>query len=459
VQAAKRLTPLLLGVFLVSIPVSQSGAVEAVPSTMCIEQNVWVLNRDTVRQPTMPMVQPLVVPSTVRTDTVIAFPTRLAATRVAFPSDFGTDPPATVTVTKTTGGGPILVANPTAALDPFTARFRNRIEVGAGVFSVLGGPQGGIGGDLPISIVSNIVLDGQSEGDPLVVEVPLAMAFGIEATIPFSQVVPDVGIALAGTAFGDPFTTGLVTLMGTVITRREGDDPGGQPTGFQTLTFTTEGGVFPATFGWGTTSAVAPLVVNSFVERGSYRAAITVLGFFRAEFSPLIAPPIPSKRDQDGDQIPDDGDNCPFFPNTNQKDTDGDGRGDACECGDFTGDGRVNTTDARLIQRCAMGQIPCSELCDVTGEGICSTTDARLIQRYAVGQLTKDELRCAERARVCGECTGDNDCASSEICTAAFECLTSCECPSCDVCAGHCIPSCNDGTPLICDGLPPQCPF
>jgi hypothetical protein len=100
--------------------------------------------------------------------------------------------------------------------------------------------------------------------------------------------------------------------------------------------------------------------------------------------------------DTDGDQIIDLADNCIYTPNTNQKDTNDDGRGDACECGDFSGDGHVNTTDARLIQRCAVGQIPCATLCDVTNDGQCNTTDARIIQRFAVGQFGKYALVCAE---------------------------------------------------------------
>jgi hypothetical protein len=100
--------------------------------------------------------------------------------------------------------------------------------------------------------------------------------------------------------------------------------------------------------------------------------------------------------DTDGDHVIDEDDNCTFTPNTNQNDVDQDGRGDACECGDFSGDGRVNTTDARLIQRCAVGQIPCATLCDVTNDGQCNTTDARIIQRFAVGQFGKDALRCVE---------------------------------------------------------------
>ncbi len=101
--------------------------------------------------------------------------------------------------------------------------------------------------------------------------------------------------------------------------------------------------------------------------------------------------------DRDADTVCDADDNCPDAENGDQTDRDGDAIGDACECGDASGDGRVNSTDARLIQRCVVGQIPCGTLCDVTGEGACNTTDARLIQRLAVGQLAKGDLSCAER--------------------------------------------------------------
>ncbi|MGI0083096.1 MAG: thrombospondin type 3 repeat-containing protein, partial [Nitrosopumilaceae archaeon] len=38
-----------------------------------------------------------------------------------------------------------------------------------------------------------------------------------------------------------------------------------------------------------------------------------------------------SARDYDRDGIPDDKDNCPEYPNKNQRDTDGDGKGDVCD--------------------------------------------------------------------------------------------------------------------------------
>jgi hypothetical protein len=49
------------------------------------------------------------------------------------------------------------------------------------------------------------------------------------------------------------------------------------------------------------------------------------------------------------------------------------------------------------------------------------------------GKCVKD---CAPS---CGECVSDNQCGKGQKCTAAKECLTSCSCPMCDVCAGHCV--------------------
>ncbi len=118
----------------------------------------------------------------------------------------------------------------------------------------------------------------------------------------------------------------------------------------------------------------------------------------------IAGPPAP---DTDEDGVPDDRHNCPDQPNgpelgpNDQLDTDDDGIGDTCECGDASGDGFVNTIDARLIQRCVVGQIDnpdiCTGLCDTTGDGVCNTIDARLIQRSVVGQLSKEDLACAAR--------------------------------------------------------------
>lgn len=101
-------------------------------------------------------------------------------------------------------------------------------------------------------------------------------------------------------------------------------------------------------------------------------------------------------------------------------DSDGDGIGDLCECGDFNGDGFVNTTDARLIQCCAVNQIPCGGLCDANDDGLCNTTDARIVQRLAVGQLEKSDLGCATRL-VCGDgvVRGEEVCDGSDAAACA----------------------------------------
>lgn len=120
----------------------------------------------------------------------------------------------------------------------------------------------------------------------------------------------------------------------------------------------------------------------------------------------------------DCDELPNTEDNCPKVANPSQGDADADGTGDACQCGDASGDGFSNTTDARLIQRCTVGAISdpqtCQGLCDVNGDGLCNTTDARLIQRLAVGELEDDHLTCAQRdPRPGANCTGFLTCGNN----------------------------------------------
>jgi hypothetical protein len=98
--------------------------------------------------------------------------------------------------------------------------------------------------------------------------------------------------------------------------------------------------------------------------------------------------------DEDDDQACDDIDNCPFVWNPEQEDccTPGgsgpDGIGDACQCGDVTGDGQVNSFDATMIKRKALNlsaplfNVPGN--CDVTGDGNCNSFDATMIARKAI---------------------------------------------------------------------------
>jgi len=96
--------------------------------------------------------------------------------------------------------------------------------------------------------------------------------------------------------------------------------------------------------------------------------------------------------DADGDGVLDGADNCAQIANANQSDVGGvgtgsgpDGIGDACQCGDVSGDGRVTTNDATLILRANLvpptATLARPALCDVGGSGGCSTADSAIVQR------------------------------------------------------------------------------
>jgi hypothetical protein len=82
--------------------------------------------------------------------------------------------------------------------------------------------------------------------------------------------------------------------------------------------------------------------------------------------------------DLDADGIEDAADNCPAVSNVSQTDSAGigslapDGRGNACQCGDVSGDGGAQVNDATLIRRAFAGIGPGlarSELCNTSGSG------------------------------------------------------------------------------------------
>ncbi len=106
-----------------------------------------------------------------------------------------------------------------------------------------------------------------------------------------------------------------------------------------------------------------------------------------------------SSEDTDRDGVANEFDNCPFKANADQADNGGlgftstpDGIGNACQCGDVTGEGQVNDTDAAFIKRHALGLsaplflVP--DNCDVTGDGTCNGSDATLIRHAAAGSVS-----------------------------------------------------------------------
>ncbi|GEM_PF-1077598 len=102
--------------------------------------------------------------------------------------------------------------------------------------------------------------------------------------------------------------------------------------------------------------------------------------------------------DIDNDGILDSFDNCMHTANPTQSDTGGvgtatpDGIGNACQCGDATGDGQVTSFDAEWVKRQAIGlaapffQQPGN--CDVVGDGTCDGMDALLIRHAAAGSVS-----------------------------------------------------------------------
>jgi hypothetical protein len=80
-------------------------------------------------------------------------------------------------------------------------------------------------------------------------------------------------------------------------------------------------------------------------------------------------------RDGDADAIPDRVDSCPFYPSANLTDTDGDRRGDVCECTDQTGDGRNTVSDLVAINAAIFNPGLVTPLCDGNGDGLCNVSD------------------------------------------------------------------------------------
>jgi hypothetical protein len=96
--------------------------------------------------------------------------------------------------------------------------------------------------------------------------------------------------------------------------------------------------------------------------------AVSVQGSIRGTVLPAGLP------DSDADGTPDDTDTCPWDPTWNLYDADGNGIGDACECGDQNRDGAVDVKDLVAFPEGIREGRP-SALCDVTGDGRCSIAD------------------------------------------------------------------------------------
>ena len=68
-------------------------------------------------------------------------------------------------------------------------------------------------------------------------------------------------------------------------------------------------------------------------QTGSYKSARNLFGYVEPPPPPppVVKPPPPPPPDKDKDNVPDFRDNCPNDPNPDQKDSDGNGKGDVCD--------------------------------------------------------------------------------------------------------------------------------
>ena len=116
-------------------------------------------------------------------------------------------------------------------------------------------------------------------------------------------------------------------------------------------------------------------------------------------------------KDADGDLLNDWRDNCPFTKNANQLDSDGDGKGDACQCLNAP-NGKACSTGCRTGQTCQAGA--CSGGSAVANDTLCAT-----------GNPCKMAETCS--AGACGGgmnrgggalCTTGNPCKMNEVCSA-----------------------------------------
>ena len=88
-----------------------------------------------------------------------------------------------------------------------------------------------------------------------------------------------------------------------------------------------------------------------------------------------LSRPFKPVADSDGDGVPDRFDDCREQPNPDQRDTDGDGFGDACD-GDLDQDGVVGPSDLARLERALRARIPGA---DLDGDGTVDERDRSLL--------------------------------------------------------------------------------
>jgi hypothetical protein len=98
-----------------------------------------------------------------------------------------------------------------------------------------------------------------------------------------------------------------------------------------------------------------------------------------------------SQQNDDADLLGNVCDNCAGVTNPGQEDAGGlfgpvaDGVGDACQCGDASGDGQVDAADVSAAQLCMLGTGPCLATCDADASGACDAGDPPSLESALAG--------------------------------------------------------------------------
>jgi hypothetical protein len=105
----------------------------------------------------------------------------------------------------------------------------------------------------------------------------------------------------------------------------------------------------------------------------------------------------PDDEDCDGMSLAEDP--CPFYRQRRRLDSDENGRGDDCECGDQTGDGTVDVNDILAINAAIFNPSLVTVLCDATNDGACDVSDILAVNAAIFNPLS---ATCA-RSPVAGQ--------------------------------------------------------
>ncbi len=131
---------------------------------------------------------------------------------------------------------------------------------------------------------------------------------------------------------------------------------------------------------------IATLRIRSTGPQGEVSCGGTVVGAtLDAVATPTatIAQTCGDELDWDCDGIDDSVDFCRYWPTDESLniDSDGDGVGDPCQCGDANGDGTLTVADILHLNAGIFDPAQRGTLCDANNDGICSVSDILMVNR------------------------------------------------------------------------------